>query len=97
MQLIVAIYDVSGSFSDHENADAGSRRVKPKAVEPRNVSTWHETVIAVQPHMSVVGAEAENMCSARVFRLLTEPDNAPKFQPLRSHTTSCRGVCCDIA
>jgi hypothetical protein len=36
-----------------------------------HVAYWHETVIAVQPRMSVVGGGAENMCSARVFRLLT--------------------------
>jgi hypothetical protein len=37
----------------------------------RHVRSWHETVIAVHHRMSVVGGKAENMCSARVFRLLT--------------------------
>jgi hypothetical protein len=34
--------------------------------------------------MSVVGGEAENLCSARVFRLLTQRGNAVLFAKLRN-------------
>ena len=63
--------------------NSGSSCRDDQRVTPTRLTHWpasavlepgfgHATVIAVQPRVSVVGGEAENMCSAGVFRFLTQ-------------------------
>jgi hypothetical protein len=56
----------SGSISGD-----GKRSVAEWPKLPRPSSTLPKRSLRCSRRMSVVGGEAENMCSARVFRLLT--------------------------